>query len=118
MMGFLLLIKRFITALLRSWKEPLTRVALFVNAISLLSATWFYHTIEGWSLLDGMYFSVSTITTVGSSVMAPQTASGKSFTILFMIVGVSSFVALCAQLAKGVYKTDLADGEHGFEEKG
>jgi Trk-type K+ transport system membrane component len=49
-----------------------------------------YHFLEGWNYLDSAYFAVSTITTVGYGDLSPHTAAGKVFTIIFMLVGVST----------------------------
>lgn len=49
-----------------------------------------YHFLEGWNYLDSTYFAVSTITTVGYGDLTPKTQPGRIFTILYMLVGVST----------------------------
>ena len=57
--------------------------------ILLLGGALFYSYAEKWSYLDALYFSVSTVTTVGYGDLVPQTTLGKSFTILYMLIGVA-----------------------------
>tara|TARA_R110000796_G_scaffold43619_2_gene107101 strand:- start:252 stop:569 length:318 start_codon:yes stop_codon:yes gene_type:complete len=62
---------------------------LILATISILSlGSIFYHTIEGWSWIDSIYFSVITLTTVGYGDFSPQTDTGKIFTIFYVITGI------------------------------
>ena len=45
-----------------------------------------YTAIEGWSFLDSLYMTITTITTVGYSEVHPLTTAGRIFSI-FLIVG-------------------------------
>ncbi len=47
-----------------------------------------YRLIEGWSLFDSLYMTVTTITTVGFQEVHPQTTAGRAFTIFLIIGGV------------------------------
>ncbi len=53
-----------------------------------------------------MYFSVTTISTVGIGDLSPQTDFGKLFTIIYIFVGVGVFVALFAQFARALLKVE------------
>ena len=80
-------------------KEPEFRGLFWSVVIILLSGTWFYHAVEGWSWLDAFYFSVITLTTVGYGDFSPQTAVGKIFTVVYIVLGLgvlSSFLLLLA----------------------
>lgn len=65
-------------------------VALFFIAIG----TVFYHFVEHLKWLDSLYFTVVTLATVGYGDITPKTDAGKLFTIFYIIVGITIFVAL------------------------
>jgi voltage-gated potassium channel len=54
---------------------------------TLLSGTIFYSLQEGWSLVDALYFSATTLTTVGLGDLAPTTTTGKLFTVVYIFSG-------------------------------
>jgi voltage-gated potassium channel len=47
-----------------------------------------YMLIEGWSLLDALYMTVTTITTVGFREVQPLSTPGRIFTICLILLGV------------------------------
>lgn len=65
----------------------------------ILWASVFYHYVEGWSWLDSIYFSVVTISTVGFGDFSPETAAGKVFTMVYIIVGLGVFVTAATTVA-------------------
>ncbi len=81
-------------------KRAHTLLLLTSALISLASA--FYAWVEGWSLLDAVYFSVTTIATVGLGDLAPRTDAGKIFTIFYIILGIGLFVAFAGTFADSV----------------
>ena len=75
--------------------------ALLIWVILLLAiGTIFYNQIEGWEVLDSLYFSVVTLLTVGYGDFAPETAAGKLFAMVYMFVGLSLLTAFVSMLAK------------------
>jgi hypothetical protein len=66
----------------------------------LLSGTVFFTLVEGWSVLDSFYFSVTTLTTVGFGDPAPTTAAGKIFTMVYIFVGLGVIGGFINVLAK------------------
>lgn len=67
--------------------------------IILLSGTLFYHSVEGWTYLDSIYFCVITLATVGYGDFHPATDLGKIFTIFYIFIGIGvilGFVDLVA----------------------
>jgi len=62
---------------------------LFSLTIFILTlGTVVYHRVENWNWLDSLYFSVTTLTTVGLGDFAPRTEIGKVFTIFYIFIGI------------------------------
>jgi voltage-gated potassium channel len=61
------------------------------------------------SLMDGLWWSASTITTVGYGDITPQTFTGRVIGILTMIVGISTFAILTAKIAEFLVRTDRSE---------
>jgi voltage-gated potassium channel len=51
-----------------------------------------YMMIEGWNLLDALYMTVETLTTVGYNEVHEMTRMGRIFTILLICIGVAFFL--------------------------
>jgi len=60
---------------------------LFITFSIIGIGTGAFMHLEGWSLIDALYFCVVTITTIGYGDLAPVTDSGKLFNIVYIIVG-------------------------------
>lgn len=54
----------------------------------LLVGTLVFRQLEGWSLLDSLYFSVVTLATIGYGDLTPTTSTAKLFSIFYILVGV------------------------------
>ena len=82
MISFLLRLSSFARTLVRLWRrDPDFRTLVALVFFTLLSGTIFYSLQEGWSLVDALYLSVTTLTTVGLGDLAPTTTIGKLFTV-------------------------------------
>lgn len=68
-------------------------------------ASTFYVWIEGWSIVDSVYFSVITIATVGYGDLAPKTVPGKLFTIGYVLLGLGIFVATATSVADAILES-------------
>ena len=106
MLSFAITFVRLLKAIVHSWSAPMFRANFALAVLILLSATLFYHSVEGWSWIDALYFSVTTISTVGLGDLSPRTDLGKLFTIIYIFVGVGVFVALFAQFARALLKVE------------
>ncbi|MCB0194361.1 MAG: potassium channel protein [Anaerolineae bacterium] len=47
-----------------------------------------YSLLEGWSLLDSVYATIITITTVGYGDLTPETPAGRVFSIFFTLIAI------------------------------
>ncbi|MFS0781897.1 potassium channel family protein [Bacillus sp. 1P06AnD] len=104
MISFILTAKRFLTSFFSSMKFKAFRRLFYTLIMVLLSGTLFYHEIEGMTYFDAFYFSIMTITTVGDPHLAPQTVFGKSFTILYVSVGIGLIFTFIGFLTKSIIK--------------
>ena len=62
--------------------------ALLTILIFLASGAVFFPLVEGWTVLDAIYFGMVTITTVGYGDMGPVTVEGRIFTSIYVMGGV------------------------------
>ncbi len=72
----------------------------FVAAALVLTGTLFYWRFEDWTIVESLYFSVVTLTTVGFGDLSPTTAGTQIFTIFYILTGIGVFVALLASVAQ------------------
>jgi voltage-gated potassium channel len=86
-------LRLWIGAVIDGIRDPDAR-PLYAAALGLLVVgTAFYSLVEGWRPLDALYFSVTTLATVGFGDLTPQTDLGKIFTIVYILTGVSVLLA-------------------------
>tara|TARA_B100000780_G_C21011337_1_gene404982 strand:- start:47 stop:973 length:927 start_codon:yes stop_codon:yes gene_type:complete len=64
-------------------------MVLFICFLFLLVGIIFFPLMEGWTVLDALYFGVVTLTTVGYGDLLPTSDGSKVFTTLFVFFGVS-----------------------------
>jgi voltage-gated potassium channel len=64
------------------------RLVFMAVAGALILGTVVFHLLEGWSILDSLYVTAQTLTTVGFGDLAPSTRWGRAFAIVFMLMGV------------------------------
>jgi hypothetical protein len=91
----------------RALKEPEARGALRSAGLLLLTGVIFYMIVEHWSFVDALYFSVTTLTTVGFGNPAPSTDLGKLFTVFFVLSGVGMFLAVINAVGKAAVRAQL-----------
>jgi voltage-gated potassium channel len=104
LIGLFVMLRRFVRAIRDAWKsDEAFRFLLALVVSLLLSGTTFFTLVEGWSVLDAFYFSVTTLTTVGFGDPAPATAAGKLFTIVYIFVGLGVIGGFINVLAKHTF---------------
>ena len=88
---------RALSAMLRDREE---RGPALLVASLLVVGTAFYAIVEGWSVVDAVYFCTMSLATVGYGDVVPETAAAKLFTVVYVLAGigiVSFFTALTAK---------------------
>jgi voltage-gated potassium channel len=63
-------------------------VILAAGVFVILVGTFVYSWLEGWSLLDSLYATVITVTTVGYGDVSPHSAAGRLFAVFFTLLAV------------------------------
>lgn len=97
----------WIITLRRALKQPEARGAARSAVLLLATGTVFYCLVEKWSVVDSIYFCVTTLTTVGFGQPAPATAAGKLFTTFFVLSGVGMFLAVINAIGRAAVKTSV-----------
>jgi voltage-gated potassium channel Kch len=108
MVSLVLACRGLARALAGVWRDPETKALPFVAAALIVTGTIFYWRVEDWSIIEALYFSVVTLTTVGYGDLHPTTDEARIFTIFYILTGVGVFVALLASVAQQ-YLTQKAD---------
>lgn len=99
-------------SLVLSFFRPVTIFLFFISSsIILLSSVGFYLLEKDTnpkmtSLLDSIYFTVATMTTVGYGDITPHSAPGKILAIVMMIVGAGFFVSYTAVLSSSMIEIE------------
>lgn len=99
MISFLITFKRLVSGLWRAFKLKNFQALFVLVLLVLLSGTIFYVKEEGLSIVDALYFCVTTLSTVGHPSFEPQTTLGKWFTMVYIMVGVGLFLSMVGYIA-------------------
>jgi voltage-gated potassium channel len=75
----------------------------------VLAGTIGYHFLEGMSYFEALYFTVTTITTVGYGDLVPKTTGGRIFTMILVLSGVFTMFYAATALIRTVVSGELAE---------
>lgn len=95
----------------RSFVGNHRRILLAVAAVAIaigLGTAGFY-LIEGWSILDSLYVSAQTVTTVGYGDLTPATRNGRIFSTIFMLVGVGVVLYALTATVQAIVQSELVE---------
>ncbi|MBS9768548.1 MAG: two pore domain potassium channel family protein [Flavobacteriaceae bacterium] len=76
---------------------------IFLNVL-LVGATVFYTQTEHWSVIDSLYFSVMTMSTIGYGDLVPTTDLSKLFTIIYSCLSIGTFVSFTAKTVQIIFQ--------------
>jgi voltage-gated potassium channel Kch len=93
---YLSLFRAALAAILAPKVRALLLLCLLISALQAVV----FRVIEGWPLIDSLYFSVVTMATVGYGDFVPQTVLGKLAAIAFMFIGIGVFFLTFSTLAQ------------------
>lgn len=111
MIPLLLAARRLARAIAAVWHDPETRALPVVAGALVLTGTIFYWRFEDWTIVESLYFSVVTLTTVGFGDFSPTTAGTQLFTIVYILTGLGVLVALLSSVAQQ-YLLQRAETHH------
>ena len=112
MIPLLLAFKGLARAIVAVWRDPETKALPVVAGVLILTGTLFYWRFEDWTIIEALYFSVVTLTTVGYGDLSPTTAGTQIFTIVYILTGFGVLVALLTSVAEK-YLSLKAEGGGG-----
>jgi voltage-gated potassium channel len=119
MVGLVVMLRRFVRAVVDAWRsDEAFRVLLALVVSLLVSGTTFFSLVENWSVVDAFYFSVTTLTTVGFGDPAPTTTLGKLFTVVYIFVGLGVIGGFINVLAKHTFARRRRQGGASEEKEG
>lgn len=83
------------------------RLVLIAVLGALVLGTLVFHVLEGWSILDSLYVTAQTVTTVGFGDLTPRTRGGRAFTVVFMIVSVGIVLYALTTTVQAIVHSEL-----------
>ncbi len=100
MLSYLLPVYQVVRGFVLSWNNPVFRNTTGAVALLLISGTWFYAQVEGWRIIDALYFSFITLTTIGYGDLTPKTDAAKIFTMFYAAAGIGLLLKIIQMLAQ------------------
>lgn len=92
----LLLLARTVVAGFRNDAE--FRAIAILLVFLLIGGAVFFHQVQGWPLLDSLYFCVMTISTIGYGDLTPTMAISKIFTMAYAVLGIGLFATFVGKI--------------------
>ena len=85
------------------------RIRLVLLAVFgvIVLGTVMFHVLEGWSILDSLYVTAQTVTTVGFGDLTPRTAFGRAFAVFFMMVSVGVVLYALTSTVQAIVHSEL-----------
>ncbi len=68
-----------------------------------------FHYIEGWNLFDSLYMSMITLSTVGYQEVHPLSNHGRTFVMIYLVIGLGLFLFSVAQVGEMVVRGNLIE---------
>ena len=75
--------------------------------MALLLGTIGFHLIEGWPIVDSLYVTVQTLTTVGYGDLTPRDGTGRLFAVIIMLVGAGGVALAVSTIVQSVVQSEL-----------
>lgn len=83
-------------------------LSIFIFIIVLFFGAYSYYHVEGWSMLDSLYFVIITVTTIGYGDLVPITNIGKIYTMFFSFFGVAFAFYMFSLISRRIFEKHLS----------
>jgi voltage-gated potassium channel len=83
------------------------RIGVIAVGCAIGVGTVVFHHIEGWSILDSLYVTAQTVTTVGFGDLTPRTVWGRAFATVFMLVGVGIVLYALTSAVQSIVQSEM-----------
>ena len=94
MSGIIIILGSFFVSLKDVWKDVEFRILFVLIVLLLLTGAIFYSEVEGYDLIDSLYFSVMIMSTIGYGELTLSTSTAKIFTIVYAFVSIGVFITI------------------------
>ncbi len=81
--------------------------AVLAVVVAIVFGAVGFYLIEGWSILDSLYVSTQTVTTVGYGDLTPATRNGRIFSTVFMLAGVGVVLYALTATVHAIVQSEL-----------
>jgi voltage-gated potassium channel len=83
------------------------RLGLAAVGLAVATGTIVFHLLEGWSIVDSLYVTAQTLTTVGYGDVAPHTLYGRIFATGFMLAGVGIVLYALTSTVQSIVQSEM-----------
>jgi voltage-gated potassium channel len=83
------------------------RLGLAAVGVAIATGTVVFHLLEGWSIVDSLYVSAQTLTTVGYGDVVPRTVYGRIFATVFMLAGVGIVLYALTSTVQSIVQSEM-----------
>lgn len=83
------------------------RLGIAAVGAAVATGTIVFHVLEGWSIVDSLYLTAQTVTTVGFGDLAPRTVYGRVFATVFMMLSVGIVLYALTSTVQWVVQSEM-----------
>lgn len=83
------------------------RLGIAAVGAAVATGTIVFHVLEGWSIVDSLYLTAQTVTTVGFGDLAPRTVYGRIFATVFMLLSVGIVLYALTSMVQSIVQSEM-----------
>ena len=83
------------------------RLGIAAVGVAVATGTIVFHILEGWSIVDSLYLTAQTVTTVGFGDLAPRTVAGRVFASVFMMLSVGIVLYSLTSMVQSIVQSEM-----------